>query len=114
MSTMRSKNDEFGNNFLTLTDDNGQEFELEHLDTLEQNGEVYMAFIPAEMSVSDEYELMILKVEPDAESGEDILVTVDDEDELNSIFEIFSERLEDTFEDEDEIDEEEQAAKEGY
>lgn len=114
MNTMDSKSDEFGNNFITLTDDNGDKFELEHLDTLEQNGNTYMAFIPAEMSLADEYELMILKVEPDTESGDDMLVTIEDEAELNEIFAVFSERLEAAFDDDEELDEEAEAAKEGY
>jgi hypothetical protein len=59
-----------------------------------------MAFIPAEMSVEDSYELIIMKVEE--EDGEDVLVTLDDEDELDEMFQIFSERLEERFEAEEE------------
>lgn len=113
MSTMNGKQDEFGNNFITLTDDAGQEIELEHLDTLEYDGETYMAFIPAEMSVEEEYELMILKVEADEDAQEEILVTVDDEDVLNTVFEKFSERLENYYEEEAE-NEEEALRKKGY
>ena len=73
MSTLSQNQDGYGNDFLTLTDDEGNQLELEHLDTLEYEGETYMAFIPAEMSLSDEYELMILRVEPDEQTGEEIL-----------------------------------------
>ena len=38
--------EEFGPDFITITDEDGSEFELEHLDTLEYNGQVYMAFFP--------------------------------------------------------------------
>ena len=69
--------EEYGNNFVVLTDENGKEIELEHLDTVEYNGQTYMAFIPAEMSVEDAYELMIMKVELE-ENGEEALVTLDD------------------------------------
>ena len=92
--------EEYGNNFVVLTDENGKEIELEHLDTVEYNGQTYMAFIPAEMSVEDAYELMIMKVELE-ENGEEALVTLDDEDEEAEMFQIFSERLEETFEDEE-------------
>ena len=92
--------EEYGNNFVVLTDENGKEIELEHLDTVEYNGQTYMAFIPAEMSVEDAYELMIMKVELE-ENGEEALVTLDDEDEEAELFQIFSERLEETFEDEE-------------
>ena len=37
----------FGPDFITVTDEDGNEFELEHLDTLEHEGETYMAFSPA-------------------------------------------------------------------
>lgn len=36
--------EEFGPDFITVTDEDGNEFELEHLDTLEYNGQTYMAF----------------------------------------------------------------------
>jgi len=91
--------EEYGNNFVVLTDENGKEIELEHLDTVEYNGQTYMAFIPAEMELDDAYELMIMKVELE-ENGEEALVTLDDEDEEAEMFQIFSERLEETFEDE--------------
>jgi uncharacterized protein YrzB (UPF0473 family) len=100
--------EEYGNDYVVLTDENGVEVELEHLDTVEYNDNIYMAFIPAEMKLEESYELIIMKVEK--EDGEDILVTLDDEDELDEMFQIFSERLEETFEDEDE----KEAKKEGY
>ncbi|MBO5973737.1 MAG: DUF1292 domain-containing protein [Clostridia bacterium] len=100
--------EEYGNDYIVLTDENGVEVELEHLDTVEYNDNIYMAFIPAEMKLEESYELIIMKVEK--EDGEDILVTLDDEDELDEMFQIFSERLEETFEDEDE----KEAKKEGY
>ena len=92
--------EEYGNNFVVLTDENGKEVELEHLDTVEYNGQTYMAFIPAEMELDDAYELLIMKVELE-ENGEEALVTLDDEDEEAELFQIFSERLEETFEDEE-------------
>ena len=93
--------EEYGNNFVVLTDENGKEIELEHLDTVEYNGQTYMAFIPAEMSVEDAYELIIMKTELE-ENGEEMLVTLDDEDEEAEMFQIFSERLEESFEEEEE------------
>ena len=92
--------EEYGNDFVVLTDEDGREIELEHLDTVEYNGQTYMAFIPAEMSLEDAYELMLMKVELE-DDGEEMLVTLDDEDEEAELFQIFSERLEETFEDEE-------------
>ena len=92
--------EEYGNNFVVLTDENGKEIELEHLDTVEYNGQTYMAFIPAEMSVEDAYELIIMKTELE-ENGEEMLVTLDEEDEEAEMFQIFSERLEESFDEEE-------------
>ena len=91
--------EEYGNDFITLTDEDGNEIELEHLDTVEYNTQTYMAFLPAEMSLDDAYELIIMKVELE-DDGEEMLVTLDNEDEEAELFQIFSERLEETFEDE--------------
>ena len=82
----------YGNDFVTIVDDDGEEFELEHLDTVEIDNELYMAFIPADMDEDDEnYGLVILKVV--TQDDEDSLITVDDEDELNAAYATFVERL---------------------
>ena len=99
--------EEYGNDFVVLTDEEGNEEEFEHLDTLEYNGETYMAFIPAEMSALDEAELVILKLIIEGEEDE-MLESVDDETELETVYGMFLERLEsDDFygDDEDEEDE---------
>ena len=90
--------EEYGPDFITLTDDEGNEFEMEHLGTLEYNGTVYMSFVPADMDEEHEdFGLILLKViEKD---GEELLADIDDEDELNAVYEQFMEVL---FEDEDE------------
>ena len=82
---------EYGNDFITVTDEDGNEIELEHLDTVEVGGEVYMSFLPADMDEDDEdFGMVILKV---AVEGEDeIFVTVDDEDVLESVYAVFMER----------------------
>ena len=84
--------DEYGNNFITVIDDDGNELELEHLDTLELDGELYMAFLPANMNEDDDdFGLVILKVIE--QDDEEILATIDEESELNSVYERFIERL---------------------
>ena len=82
--------DGFGNDFITISDDDGNQFELEHLDTININGQFYMAFLPADMDEDDEsYGLIILKQA--AKDGEEILTTVDDDAELAEAFEKFVE-----------------------
>ena len=91
--------EEFGPDFITLTDEDGNEFELEHLDTLELNGETYMAFLPAEYEDADPSQeleeddlgLIILKVIE--ENGEEQLSTLDSEEELEAVYEQFMELL---------------------
>ena len=92
--------DEYGGNFVSLTDEEGNEIELEHLDTIEYNGAVYMAFFPAEEAdeegqppkeEDEEAGLIILKVvETD---GEEQLATLDDEAELEAVYQQFMEAL---------------------
>lgn len=92
--------DEFGGNFITLTDEDGQEIELEHLDTLEYNDSIYMAFFPAEHAdengqppVDEEEDagLVILKVV--IVDGEEQLSTLDSEEELEAVYQQFMEGL---------------------
>ena len=58
--------EEYGANFITVTDEEGNEFELEHLDTIEFQGQTYLAFFPAvqdgeEAQNEEEMGLVILK-----------------------------------------------------
>ncbi len=92
--------EDYGADFITLTDDEGNEFELEHLGTLEREGTVYMAFVPADMDEEDEdFGLILLKVITD-DNGDELLADIDDEEELNAVYEQFMEELFDDEEDE--------------
>ena len=91
--------EEFGSDFVTIVDDDGQEFELELLDTMDYNGKSYTAFLPADMAEDDpDYGMIILRSQPD-ENGEDIYESIDDDDELQDVYEHFMVLL---FDDEDE------------
>jgi len=84
--------EEFGNDYITIIDDDGNEFELEHLDTIELGDSLFMAFLPADMDENDdEFGLVILKVVE--EDGEESFVSIDDEDELTAVHEAFMSRL---------------------
>ena len=86
--------EEYGNDFIVLTDEDGNEEEFEHLDTLEYNGQTYVALIPAQMSALDEAELVILRIVNEGEDDE-MLETIDDDSELDLIYGMFLERLAD-------------------
>lgn len=84
--------DDFGPDFISLTDEDGNEFELEIIDALEYNGQTYVACFPTleedtDEADSEEYGLVILKsVE---ENGESFLTTPDSDEELNAVYEQF-------------------------
>ncbi len=90
-------NDEFGPNFVTLTDDEGNDIELEYVDALEHNGTTYMAFFPVVEEDSEdeeneeEYGLVILKSQ--MENGEEFLVTIEDEEEIDKVYDLFMEQI---------------------
>ncbi len=82
-------NEDFGNDIITITDDDGNEYVLEHLHTLEHKGGFYMAFLPTDIDEDDEdYGLIILKVI--VENGEEILGSIDNPDELEEVYELFA------------------------
>ena len=89
----------YNSDYVVLTDEEGNELEFQHIDTVEVDGQTYMAFIPAELSVDEEAEVVILKVV--TEDGEEILATVEDESEADKVFEVVMERVEDMYEDEE-------------
>ena len=82
-----------------LVDENGDEVEFEHIDTIEMNGNEYVVLAPLEEEESDEQdeeEVVILKIEH-SEDGEDSFVTIEDDDELDDVFEEFQARMEEEF-----------------
>lgn len=87
--------EEFGPTFLTVTDEDGQEIVLEFVSALEYNGQQYQAFFPAETEGEDEDDpdngLVILKVIH--EDGEDLLSTLDSDEELDAVYDLFMESL---------------------
>lgn len=101
--------DEFGPDFITVTDEEGNDLELEFLDALEHNGIQYMAFFPADADADaqedqeQEGEIVILKAI--TEDGEEFLSTPDTDEELDEVYQLFMEQI---FSDEDDEDEEEE------
>lgn len=88
--------EDYGNNYVVLTDEDGNEMEFEHIDTVELDGQTYMAFIPAELAAEDEAEVVILKVVE--ENGEEILASVEDDAEAERVYQIIMERVEELYE----------------
>ena len=82
---------EYGSDFMTIVDEDGTEYELEILSTLEYNGETYLAVTPATDDDNVELEVSILKsVEED---GEPILCAIEDEAELEAVYTLIMDQL---------------------
>ena len=81
--------EEYGNDFVTIIDDEGNEFELELLDTIDYDGESFAAFLPTDMDEDDpDYGLIILSVVND-ENGDELFESIDDDDKLQQVYEMF-------------------------
>ena len=78
---------------ITLTDENGEDVEFELIDSVDYEGKEYLILLPADDEAS---EVVILEVEPHGDKDE-TYVTVNDEDTLSAVYEIFKERFKDIF-----------------
>ena len=84
--------DQYGSDFITIVDEDGTEYELEVLTSLEYNGETYMAVIPAGES-ADEFELEVSVLKSVEEDGESILCAIEDEQELQTVYDLITDQL---------------------
>jgi uncharacterized protein YrzB (UPF0473 family) len=85
--------EEFGSDFMTIVDEDGTEFELEILSTLEYNGATYLAVVPAvDADEEADLEISILKSEED-EDGESVLCAIEDEQELETVYGLIMDQL---------------------
>ena len=83
-------------NVIVLNDENGEEVKFEFLDLIEYDGEEYVVLLPTEES-EDAGEVVILKLEDTDSEEEESYVSVDDDEVLNKVFEIFKEKFKDDF-----------------
>ena len=96
--------EEFGPNFITLTDEDGNEIALEYVDANEVDGQPNMAYLATEGEDEDEakaeeFGLVILK--SITENGEELLSTLDSDEELDRVYDLFMEQLMDDEDGED-------------
>ena len=83
----------YGSDFITIVDEDGTEFELEVLTTIEYNGAEYLAVIPAVDADEqpEDLEVSILKNVDD--DGESILCAIEDEAELQAVYDLIMDQL---------------------
>lgn len=89
--------DLYGSDYMTIVDEDGEEYELEVLSSTEYNGLTYLAVIPAGLEEGESPEVSILKSVD--ENGEPILCAIEDEQELETVYNIIMDQL---YEDSDE------------
>lgn len=86
---------------ITLLDEEGKEHEFEHLATLEYNDSSYVALVPAfeepEELIESDGELVILKI-VEGEDGEEMLASIEDDDEFDAVSEEFGKMLSEDYE----------------
>jgi len=90
--------DQYGSDFITIVDEDGTEYELEVLSTLEYDGNTYLAVIPAGDS-AEEFQLEVSILKSVEEDGEPILCAIEDEAELQAVYDLIMDSL---YEEEDE------------
>lgn len=97
-------NQEYNPDIYTLVDEEGVEQTFELLDVMELEGERYFALVPYYEStdelLDDDGDLIVLKSQMDGD--EELMVSIDDEEEFQRVGNIFLEKLADMFEYEDE------------
>lgn len=90
--------DEELDNIIVLNDEDGKEVKFEFLDLIEYEEEEYVVLLPIEAEEGDESgEVVILKVEDTDSEEEESYVSVDDEEILNKVFEMFKDKFKDEF-----------------
>jgi len=87
--------DEELDNIIALNDEDGNEVKFEFLDLIEYNSEEYVILLPIEEEEADE--VVILKVEDTDSEDEESYVGVEDQETLNTIFQIFKDKFKDEF-----------------
>ena len=83
--------DEYGSDFITIADEDGTEYELEVLTTVEYNGASYLAVVPADSEEGADLEVSILKSTD--EDGEPLLCAIEDEAELQAVYDLIMDSL---------------------
>lgn len=97
-------NHDFEPDLISVVDEEGNEHQFEIIDTLEFEDKRYVALLPAidpdeDVADGDDEAVIFEIVEED---GEEILATIEDDDEFDRVASIFEERFNDLFEEEPE------------
>ena len=84
-------------NVIVLNDENGNEVKFEFLDLIEYEGNEYVVLLPIEVEEDDDGQVVILQIDESNSDDEESYTSIEDENILNSVFEIFKEKFKDEF-----------------
>ena len=94
------ENNEYGVDIISLSDDEGNEYNFEILDRLETDDGEYVALLPvyddAKEMLDDNGELVIMKI--GEENGEEYFENIEDDEEYDTVADAFIARLQDLYE----------------
>ena len=93
--------DEYGSDFMTIIDEDGTEYELEVLSTIEYNGQTYLAVTPAGAEYAESEDIQVSLLKSVEEDGEPILCAIEDEAELEAVYALMMDQLYDDEEDDE-------------
>ena len=89
---------QYGDDFISITDEDGKEYELEVLAELEHDGSRYLALVPAGSGDDEAEDLEVSILRAVEENGEQLLETIDDDQELEDVYQALMDLM---YEDED-------------
>ena len=95
----RNMSEQYGDDIITITDEDGVEYILEILATMEIDGSMYYALVPVTTDEDEDEDLEVSILKGVDEDGEEILCAIEDEEELERVYETMMNEL---FSDEDE------------
>lgn len=85
---------EYGDDFITITDEDGVEYELEVLATVEYQGSSYLALVPADaQQTPDDEDLEISILKSVDEDGEELLCAIEDDEELEQVYQLLMDQM---------------------
>lgn len=82
----------YGSDYITIVDEDGTEYELEVLSTIEYNGAEYLAVVPA-VDADEDVDLEVSILKNVEEDGEAILCAIEDDDELETVYNLIMDQL---------------------
>ena len=89
------KNDAEETKIIPFEDENGNKIELELIDAFEMDSKEYVALVEPDDGSDDDADVILMRLE--SVDGEDVLVAIEDDEELDRAFDVFKDRMSEEF-----------------